>query len=55
MEDYSNFRLRYSLTDENGNELRHVTFQPPWKPYQKAMIKAMLEPKTCAQSTSSTK
>lgn len=44
MEDYSNFRLRYSLIDENGNELRHVTFQPPWQQYQKAIIKAMLTP-----------
>lgn len=44
MEDYSNLRLRYSLIDEKGNELRHVTFQPPWQPYQKAIIKAMLEP-----------
>lgn len=44
MEDYSNFRLRYSLTDENGNEIRHITLEPPFQPYQKAIIKAMLTP-----------
>lgn len=44
MDEFENLRLRYSLTDDNGVELRHVTFKPPWQPFQKAIIKAMLEP-----------